>query len=302
MTNQNQLSIFNNKVFGEVRSIMHNKEVYFIGIDIAKALGYSNASKAISTHCKNGVKIMLEADAQNGNVVKTQTTIIQESDLYRLIIKSKLPQALEFEKWLMEEVLPQIRKTGKYSTNPLDNLDISDVIVKVIESLKPIIDKYISEQIPTNQLTNKSQDYMMDTVEVIAHLRASGMSKAEAEYSAYRIRAEFNNNTEAINYILKEFHERRYTLKRKKASVEINTLIEDITQLDFDWHKSGTWAVFDEAFYKQTGINLLEEVKEIQQINIKHNRIDVLIKYNLISKAKRLLKEIYKANTNDLIK
>lgn len=91
---------------------------YFVGKDIADILGYSNSSKAVSTHCKNGIKRMLEvADSQNGNVVKTQTTIITEGDIYRLIVKSKLPSAEKFETWVFDEVLPTIRKTGGYVNN-----------------------------------------------------------------------------------------------------------------------------------------------------------------------------------------
>lgn len=91
---------------------------YFVGKDIADILGYSNSSKAVSTHCKNGIKRMLEvADSQNGNVVKTQTTIIPEGDIYRLIVKSKLPSAEKFETWVFDEVLPTIRKTGGYVNN-----------------------------------------------------------------------------------------------------------------------------------------------------------------------------------------
>lgn len=108
-----ELIVFNNDLFGDVRFIEVEGKPYAIGIDIAIALGYSNASKAVSTHCKNGIKEMIP-HSHFGNVVKTQTTLIPESDIYRLIFKSKLPQAEKFEKWVMEEVLPQIRQTGGY--------------------------------------------------------------------------------------------------------------------------------------------------------------------------------------------
>lgn len=105
---------FENVIFGEIRVIEIEGKPYFVGIDIAKALGYANTSKAVSTHCKHIRKEMLLAHAQNGNVVKTQTSLIPEGDVYRLIVKSKLPQAEKFEGWVFDEVLPQIRKTGGY--------------------------------------------------------------------------------------------------------------------------------------------------------------------------------------------
>ena len=73
-------------------------------------MGYSNASKAVSTHVDTEDRILktLEADSQNGNVVKTQTALINESGLYSLILSSKMPNAKRFKRWVTSEVLPDI--------------------------------------------------------------------------------------------------------------------------------------------------------------------------------------------------
>ena len=115
-----ELQIFKNETFGEIRSIIKDSEPWFVGKDVAMALGYSNASKAISVHVDDEDKdfIMLDiADTQNGNVPigKTKTAFINESGLYSLILSSKLPKAREFKRWVTSEVLPSIRKTGSYS-------------------------------------------------------------------------------------------------------------------------------------------------------------------------------------------
>lgn len=110
------LTIFNNELFGSVRTIMINEKWYFVGKDIAEALGYKDPSSTISKHCKHVEKTTIEAPCQNGNVVKTQVSLIPESDVYRLIIKSKLPEAEKFEEWVMDEVLPQLRQCGVYIT------------------------------------------------------------------------------------------------------------------------------------------------------------------------------------------
>lgn len=110
------LTIFNNELFGSVRTIMINEKWYFVGKDIAEALGYKDPSSTISKHCKHVEKTTIEAPCQNGNVVKTQVSLIPESDVYRLIIKSKLPEAEKFEEWVMDEVLPQLRMSGVYIT------------------------------------------------------------------------------------------------------------------------------------------------------------------------------------------
>lgn len=111
----NELKIFNNEEFGSVRSVMIDNEPWLVGKDVAVALGYSNASKAVMMHVddEDKQKQMLTADSQNGNVV-TETTLINESGLYSLVLSSKLPSAKKFRRWVTSEVLPEIRKTGGY--------------------------------------------------------------------------------------------------------------------------------------------------------------------------------------------
>lgn len=111
-----ELQIFNNPEFGEVRTTVIDGEPWLIGKDVAAALGYSNASKAVMMHVdsEDKRKEMLEADSRNGNVV-TATMLINESGLYSLVLSSKLPTAKKFKRWVTSEVLPAIRKTGSYS-------------------------------------------------------------------------------------------------------------------------------------------------------------------------------------------
>ena len=112
----NEIKLFTNKEFGEIRTMKIDGEPWFVGKDVAEALGYSNSSKAVSTHVGEEDRILkvLEADSQNGNVVKTQTALINESGLYALIFGSKLESAMKFKRWVTSEVLPTLRKTGSY--------------------------------------------------------------------------------------------------------------------------------------------------------------------------------------------
>ena len=112
----------------DVRSLLINNEPWFVGKDVAEVLGYANASKAVLTHVENEDRFLktLEAHSRNGNVVKTQTTLINESGLYSLIISSKLPSAKKFKRWVTSEVLPALRKTGSYSMK--DSYTIEDPI------------------------------------------------------------------------------------------------------------------------------------------------------------------------------
>lgn len=132
----NELHIFSNEEFGEIRTVTIDNDPWFVGKDVAVALGYSNASKAVSTHVNEEDRILktLEADSQNGNVVKTQTALINESGLYSLILSSKLESARKFKHWVTSEVLPSIRKHGMYAVDDL--LNNPDVAIKAFTALK----------------------------------------------------------------------------------------------------------------------------------------------------------------------
>lgn len=107
------IQIFNNPEFGQVRTVNVDGEPWFVGKDVATALGYTNSRKAIGDHVdeedKNTVTIR---DGIQGN---PNQTIINESGLYGLVLSSKLPTAKKFKHWVTSEVLPTIRKTGSYS-------------------------------------------------------------------------------------------------------------------------------------------------------------------------------------------
>lgn len=130
----NELQIFNSEEFGDIRTVTIENEPWFVGKDVAEALGYSNASKAVSTHVGEEDRILkvLEADSQNGNVVKTQTALINESGLYALIFGSKLESAKRFKHWVTSEVLPAIRKTGSYQ-KPMSPVEMMRIQLGMID-------------------------------------------------------------------------------------------------------------------------------------------------------------------------
>lgn len=104
----NELMIFKNEEFGQVRTVEIDGKPYFVGKDIAKSLGYSNPRDAISRHCKGVVKH--DSFKEGGQNI----SLIPEGDMYRLITHSKLESAERFESWVFDEVLPTLRKTGSY--------------------------------------------------------------------------------------------------------------------------------------------------------------------------------------------
>lgn len=111
-----ELKVFENPTFGQVRTIEIDNEPWFVGKDVAEALGYSNTRDALSKHVDEDDKatVAFHDGSQNRNV-----TAVNESGLYSLILSSKLPGAKEFKRWVTSEVIPSIRKTGGYTLKPM---------------------------------------------------------------------------------------------------------------------------------------------------------------------------------------
>lgn len=127
MTTQNQLSTFNFHN-SPVRTITDPKgEIWFCGTDVCNILCYQNSRKALQDHCKEAGVTKRYTPTTSGN---QEITFINEPNLYRLIIKSRKPEAERFEAWVFEEVLPQIRKTGSYSQN-VEEIRPLEIMLKV---------------------------------------------------------------------------------------------------------------------------------------------------------------------------
>lgn len=105
----NELQIFQNEEFGEIRTIEEDGNVLFCASDVAKALGYARPNDAVTAHCRATVKRSTPISGKMQEI-----NFIPEGDVYRLITHSKLPSAEKFESWVFDEVLPAIRKTGGY--------------------------------------------------------------------------------------------------------------------------------------------------------------------------------------------
>lgn len=130
---QTAVQIFNNQQFGEVRTIEESGRVLFVAADVAKALGYTNPSKAINDHCKGVTKRYIPTSGGT-----QEMNVIPEGDIYRLAAKSELPNAEQFESWVFDEVLPTIRKHGAYLTPAAieQTLTDPDFIIRLATALK----------------------------------------------------------------------------------------------------------------------------------------------------------------------
>lgn len=129
-----EIQIFKNPLFGEVRIVVINDEPWFVGKDVALALGYAKPENALSTHVDEEDKTITLIQGTGSNY-KSNTTIINESGMYSLVFGSRLKTAKEFKHWVTSDVLPTLRKTGSYliTTDQVSRKDLALMIIKAEE-------------------------------------------------------------------------------------------------------------------------------------------------------------------------
>ena len=209
----NDIMIFNNPEFGQIRTVEVGGEPWLVGKDIAVALGYSNTRDALERHVDAEDKnTVVNPDGNRGN---PNMTIINESGLYSLVLSSKLSGAKKFKRWVTSEVLPSIRKHGTYMT--------SDTIDKMINS--PEFGIKLLTALKDEQDKRKSLEAELDrskewySIKRVAHM--NGVShkafdwrklKIESQRQGYGVKKIFDANYGAINVYHMNVWEKVYPL------------------------------------------------------------------------------------------
>lgn len=208
----NDIMIFNNPEFGEIRTVEVGGEPWLVGLDAAQALGYQNGSRDINRHVdeEDRKNISIYDGTQNRTM-----TIINESGLYSLVLSSKLPGAKKFRRWVTSEVLPSIRKHGTYMT--------SDTIDKMINS--PEFGIKLLTALKDEQEKRKSLEAELDrskewySIKRVAHM--NGVShkafdwrklKIESQRQGYGVKKIFDANYGTINVYHMNVWEKVYPL------------------------------------------------------------------------------------------
>ncbi|MEO3123119.1 BRO-N domain-containing protein [Mediterraneibacter gnavus] len=161
----NELKIFENEEFGQVRTIVINNEPWFVGKDVATALGYANPKNAVPKHVSDEDKLSTQIEYAGQ---RRTVTVINESGLYALIFGSKLESAKRFKHWVTNEVLPTIRKTGGYVNN--DELFINTYLPFADDATKMLFSSTLETVRKQNDLIKKQKDEILHQKEVITGL------------------------------------------------------------------------------------------------------------------------------------
>lgn len=203
------LQIFAFEGTDEIRTLLINDEPYFVGKDVAQTLGYKNTRKALIDHVDEEDKGVTNRDTLGG---KQDLTIINESGLYSLILKSKLPSARKFKRWVTSEVLPQIRKHGMYATDEL--LNNPDLLIEVATKLKEEKTLRLIAEQRVNELQPKADYYDrilnnkgLVTVSTIA--KNYGMSAVSFNKLLHELGIQFNQSGTWLLY--SKFQDKGYT-------------------------------------------------------------------------------------------
>nr|DAH41582.1 MAG TPA: repressor domain protein [Caudoviricetes sp.] len=158
----NQVQVFNNVEFGDIRVIMQGEQPWFVGKDVASMLGYSNARQALKTNVEEEDKMILQKSSElTLDIPNRGVTIINESGLYSLIMSSKLPSAKQFKHWVTSDILPTIRQHGAYLTPEKveEVLMNPDTIIKLATQLKAEREGRIKAEAALKAATPKVEYY-----------------------------------------------------------------------------------------------------------------------------------------------
>ncbi len=238
-----EIEIFKHKEFGELRTMTDEQgEPWFVGKDVAEALGYSNTRDALRKHVENEDKTTV-AICDTGSNYKSNAVIINESGLYSLILTSKLPSAKTFKRWVTAEVLPQIRKTGGYSVTPkMSDVEIMaravlistkqiEVLTNTVAELTPkaVYCDEVLDSVSCMTTTQVAKELEMSAIELNRWLCNQGIQYGQSGqymlYADYARRGFAKNRTHSYRDNEGELHTRTYLVWTERGREFIHKLL-----------------------------------------------------------------------------
>ena len=188
MENKNEMMVFNNAEFGNVRVVNIDGEGWLVGKDVAETLGYKNTRDALTKHVDDEDKadVAIHDGRQNRNMV-----VINESGLYSLALRSKLPEAKKFKRWVTSEVLPQIRQTGGYIPIKEEDDELTIMSKAFMIAQKTIDNK--QQQIEQQQQLIEQQQEVIEQRQEVIELQQEVINNQQEVIESQRDKVDFAN-------------------------------------------------------------------------------------------------------------
>ena len=262
------LMVFNNDKFGNVRVVMKDGEPYFVGKDVAICLGYVDTVNALKQHCRYKTKHHLPHPQ---SATKTlEVSVIPESDLYRLVFGSELPNAIEFQDWVCEEVLPSIRKNGYYSVAPVQD-ERASLLMSIVDA---------PDDVTTALAVKNFENFVTAPLkEEIAELRPKS-EYCDAVLNSYSgvtttvIAQDYGMSAQKFNKLLMKLHIQYkqgntwilYREHKGKGYTESETIVKNgYSVVSTRWTQKGRQFIYETL--KDAGILPVKETKEVKENN-----------------------------------
>ena len=229
----NELKVFSSTEFGELGVMLIDGKEYFPATQCAKILGYSDPFKAIKLHCKPEGWVNCPVLTNGGT---QQVKYISEGNLYRLIVSSKLPKAEEFERWVFDTVLPQIRHNGGYIGNAEELIakTATEVVAEVMKQIIPIISAQATapsstgSELDLSKYRRKSQPCVIEELDKGLRAQVDEMLRC-GEYSQKGIAEFLNENGVKVSQMaVCRYAQTRLGITRRTRTVSLQISLDEI--------------------------------------------------------------------------
>lgn len=241
----------------EVRTVTIDNEPYFVGKDVAEILGYTNPQKALRDHIDEEDKTVNELFSVNG----TKGVLINESGLYSLVLKSKLPQAKEFKRWVTSEVLPTIRKHGMYAIDEiLENPDMAIAALQKLKEERELRLQAQEEVAQKNQIIHELQpkatyyDLILQSESLVAIsviAKDYGMSAKKLNSLLHELKVQFKQGSTWLLY--QKYASKGYTQSKT------HTIDAERSRMHTYWTQKGRLFIYDLLKNKKGILPLIEQ-------------------------------------------
>lgn len=243
----NELQIFTSKEFGDIRTVENGSNPLFVGVDVARMLGYSKPANALTQHCRSTLKRGIP-HPQNPDK-QIEVLCVPFGDVLRLIAASKLPGAMRFESWIFDEVMPSIMRTGRYAVPEKRgdaSLAIAEQLLIAAKNQEQRITTLESKQAALEVAVSQPTKTWLETTRE----RIEGITGKKIKHSGLFLAQFYHDVEKSANALLLSRVNRKKAKMKKRGATK--TELEQITKL---------WVIAQDGHLREVAENILDETR-----------------------------------------